>query len=121
MKAAYVIILLFLAIFFAWYNMLLAGLVCFGIAAYLMLSNPIKSFGFEVLTELEEAEGQIPDKTVWEEGLKAAGGALGDQAFSDNENPVNLKAVNVGKFKFKPRKVADASKKTGSLFKKLFG
>lgn len=121
MKAAIAVFLLFAAVFFAWYDMLLAGIVCFGLAVYIIISSPAKSFGSELMTELEDAEGQIPDKAVWEEGLKAAGGMLGEQTFSDNEKAGNLKAVNVTKYKFKPRKVGEASRKTGSLFKKLFG
>ncbi len=121
MKAAVAIFLLFAAVFFVWYDLLLVGIVCLALGIYLMVSGPAKSFGSELIVELEGAEGQIPDKAVWEEGLKAVGGMLGEQTFSDNENGVNIKAVNVTKYKFKPRKVADASKKTGSLFKKLFG
>ena len=121
MKAAVAIFLLFAAVFFAWFDLLLAGMICLAIGIYIMVSSPAKSFGSELMAELEEAEGQVPDKGVWEEGLKAAGGILGEQTFSDNEDGARIKAINVTKYKFKPRKVGEASRKTGSLLKRLFG
>lgn len=121
MKTAIAVFLLFLAVFFLWYDFFWGAVVCFVIAAYLFVKKPADTLAKDVMQEMESAEGQVPDKSVWEDGLKEMGARVGEKTFSDYEEPTRLKARSSTRFKFKPEKVGEASKKTIGLFKKLFG
>lgn len=121
MKAAVAVFLLFAAVFFFWLGNLLVSLLCIAVSAYVLLHKPMGGLGKELMKDLEAAEGQVPSKDVWMEGIKAAGAKTGEQLFSDKEETTRLKSMRTTRFKFKEDKIGEASKKTIDLFKKLFG
>jgi hypothetical protein len=121
LKLAVAVFLLFAAFFFFWYGYFIVSLVLAVVAAYIFLQKPAKSLGREFMRDMEGAEGQVPDKGVWEAGIKTAGGMAGAQTFSDKDNRTRLKDIEVTKWRLKSDKWGDAGKKTIELFKKLFG
>ncbi|MAG22059.1 MAG: hypothetical protein CL943_02010 [Candidatus Diapherotrites archaeon] len=112
--------MLLAALFFLWYDYAIASFVFVVLAAIVLIYKPAKSFAKESVKEMEESEGQVPDKSVWEEGLKTAGARVGEQTFSDKDDTTNLKAINVTRFKLKPKESGNAAKKVIEMFKKLF-
>ena len=120
MKAAIAMFLLFAALFFFWYDSFILALACAAIAIYLILSKPASLLAKDIAKDMEEAEGQVPSADVWKEGIKEAGSRTGEQLFSDKESVTRIKEMNTTKFKFKPNKIGEGSKKVIELFKKLF-
>ena len=121
MRATIAIFLLFAAVFFLWFDYLPLSVLCILIAAYALLHKPVKSLGKEFMKDMESAEGQAPSGEVFVEGVKVAGARAGEQLFADKDETTRLKALRATRFKLRPDKIGEASKKTIELFKKLFG
>ncbi len=115
------IFLLFACMFFIWFEMPIPAVVT-AIASFFVFNYPsAKNFGSKIMDEMEEAEGQVPDQTVWIDGIKEMGARTGETFFSDYEQVASMNSRTMTKWKFKPKKLGEAAKKTKDSAKKLFG
>ena len=107
--------------FFVWFEMLFAALLCVALSVLVAVQRPAERLGSKIVKEMDEAEPSPPPMAVWEEGIKEMGKRAGEKAFSDNEEVTDLTKMRVGRFKVKPEKIGEGSQKAIDLFKKIFG